>query len=641
MGEADPQSLVKMNLVGAASAPQMEGVKALPGKSHYLIGNDPSKWRRNVTSYAGVRYRGVYPGIDLIYYGNQREVEYDLVVAPGIDPCVIKLRFDGVERMRVDGSGDLVLQTGAGEVRQRKPLAYQEADGRRREIASRYVLTEERQVGFEVAAYDRTRSLVIDPVLDYSTYLGGVAVERAEDVAVDAEGNAYVTGSTNSLDFPTAGPLQPAFGGGFGEYGDVFVAKLNRNGSALIYSTYLGGSRDDWGSGIAVDEYGHVYLTGSAVSNDFPTRDALQPDHAGGVIDLFIATLKADGSSLIYSTYLGGGGIERGNELAIDGEGNAYVTGYTDSTDFPTKDPLQPHPAGGNGDLFIAKLKADGSSLIYSTYLGGSGFEEGNDLVIDRAGNAYVTGATDSPDFPTKNPLQPALGGGGTGGGMNDAFVAKLGRNGTALLYSTYLGGDGEDEGAAIALDAAGQAYVTGVTRSANFPTVSPLQSALSGLSDMFVARLDPSGSALRYSTYLGGSGEDEGAGIAVDRQGCIYLTGVTRSPDFPTLRVLQPIPEPPPNPTGLLASASAFITRLNDAGLIYSSYLGGGDLDLGSEIVLDSQGDAYIVGYTVSDDFPTTPGAFQRERSPGERGPLSAFGDEAFIIKIGDRRRR
>jgi Beta-propeller repeat len=573
---ADAQSIVRMKLVGASSAPRMGGQEPLPGKSHYFIDNDPSRWRRNVTSYAGVRYENVYPGIDLVYYGNQQKLEYDFVVAAGVDPNAIKLTFDGVKRMEVDDSGDLILQTGDGEVRQRKPVVYQEsgqeADGRRREIASRYVLTEEQQVGFELAAYDRTRPLVIDPVLDYSTYLGGVGVDQAHDVAVDAEGNAYVTGSTTSLDFPTAGPLQPAYGGGgnLNLYGDVFVTKLNREGSAVIYSTYLGGSDIDLGSGIAVDEYGHACVTGITLSDDFPTRNPLQP------------------------------------------------------------------ALGGWSDLFIAKLKADGSALIYSTYLGGSGADSGQGLTIDGAGNAYLTGLTLSNDFPTKDPLQPALG----SEGRSDAFVAKLDRNGATLIYSTYLGGDGEDWGAAIAVDAEGRAYVTGITLSADFPTVTPLQPALSGFSDIFVARFDRSGSALHYSTYLGGSGEDESAAIVVDRQGCIYLTGVTQSPDFPTLRALQPMPEPPPNDQSTLRSA--FITKLDVPALIYSSYLGGGDNSLGSGIALDTRGDAYVVGSTVSEDFPTTVGAYQPARSPGERGPFVFYGvNEAFITKISDRRHR
>jgi Beta-propeller repeat len=638
---ANAQSIVRMKLVGASSAPRMEGVKPLPGRSHYLIGNDPSRWRRNVMSYARVRYENVYPGIDLVYYGNQQKLEYDFVVAAGVDPNSIKLTFDGVKRMEVDDSGDLILQTGDGEVRQRKPVAYQEsgqeADGRRWEIASRYVLTGEQQVGFELAAYDRTRPLVIDPVLDYSTYLGGMGVEQAHDVAVDAEGNAYVTGSTTSLDFPTAGPLQPAYSGGgnLNVYGDVFVTKLNREGSAAIYSTYLGGSDIDHGSGIAVDEYGHACVTGFTLSNDFPTRNPLQPAYGGGG-DIFIAKLKADGSSLIYSTYLGGSGVDSGQYLAIDGAGNAYLTGYTGSTDFQTKDPLQPNLAGGGADIFIAKLKADGSSFIYSTYLGGSGPEDLSEIAVAEDGSVYLTGRTSSPDFPTANPLQPALG----SEGVSDAFVAKLDRYGATLVYSTYLGGDDEDWGAAIAVDAEGRAYVTGVTRSADFPTVSPLQPALSGSSDIFVARFDRSGAALHYSTYLGGTGEDESADIAVDRQGCIYLTGTTQSLDFPTLRALQSMPEPPPNDQSTLRSA--FITKLDAPALIYSSYLGGGDNALGTGIALDTRGDAYVVGSTVSEDFPTTVGAYQPARSPGERGPFLFYGvNEAFIAKISDRRRR
>jgi hypothetical protein len=616
---ADRQSVVRIKLMGANPAPQIEGAEALPGKSNYLIGNDPSKWRRNVTSYGKVRYRGIYPGIDLIYYGNQQQLEYDFVVAAGADPNAIKLDFGGARQIQIDAQGDLVLDTGSGKVRQRKAVVYQRVNGRRREIANRYVLTGERHVRFEIAAYDRALPLVIDPVLSYSTYLGGTGSDQVAGITVDAWGNAYLTGLTSSLDFPTADPMQPQNRG----LQDVFVAKLNREGSALVYATYLGGSGGDSGVDIAIDWGGNAYVTGLTFSPDFPTVSPLQPAIAGPQ-DGFVAKLNGDGSALCFSTYLGGSGSEGGTNIAVGRTGGIYLVGGTNSPDFPTRNPLQP-AIGGTQDSFVAGLKSDGSALLFSTYLGGSGNESSFGLAVDLMKNIYVAGITDSIDFPTAAPLQPTL------GGSSDAFVVKLAAGGGALIYSTYLGGNSVETGNAIALDAAGNAYVTGVTFSTDFPTVNPLQPNLSGVTDAFVAKIDRTGSALCYSTYLGGIDQDSGADIAVDWRGNAYIAGVTLSIDFPTIDVAQPMPDPNPMPSN--ARTSAFATRINAAGssLIYSSYLGGGGVDQGFGIAVDLWGNAYVVGVTGSEDLPTTPGAFQREFRVSNTGTSG----EGFIIKI------
>jgi hypothetical protein len=617
----DRQSIVRMKLLGANPRPQVEGIEQLPGRSNYLIGNDPGKWRRNVESYRKVRYRSVYPGIDLIYYGNGRQLEYDFVVAAGADPNAIKLDFDGANKIRMDQGGDLLLDTGGGEVRHRKAFVYQELNGRRQEIASQYVLAESGEVSFKIAAYDRKRPLVIDPVLSYATFLGSRDDEVAEAIDVDAAGNAYITGFTESLDFPTANPLQP----GNADRRDVFVTKLNQDGSALIFSTYLGGNLGDEGKGIAVDEDGNVCVIGWTGSTNFPTVNPLQPSYAGGA-DAFVAKLKGDGSALIFSTYLGGNGVEQGWSLKVDNAGDIYVTGNTQSTNFPTKNPVQP-ANGGSNDAFVTKLKGDGSALIFSTYLGGSWIDAGLSVAVDGMGNVHVAGFTDSPNFPTANPLQAAS------AGSDDAFVAKLDVNG-ALVYSTYLGGAGTDYGQAIGVDNAGNAYLIGETRSSNFPTINPMQPALSGRSDIFVTKLNRTGTALVYSTYLGGTDEEDGLGLEVDPQGNVYITGSTFSTDFPTVEAVQPIPDPRaelPN-----THSNGFVTKINagGSGLIYSSYLGGKHGDSGTGIAVDISGNAYVVGWTRSEDIPSTPGAFQRELSP----PLDPrFDGEAFIIKIRD----
>jgi Beta-propeller repeat len=511
-------------------------------------------------------------------------------------------------------------------VRQRKPVVYQEVDGHRQEVAGRYVLTSERDVRFELAAYDRTRALVIDPVLSYSTYLGGSDSDKAYGVAVDGEGNAYVTGNAHSLDFPTANPLQP-MNAGTADDGDVFIAKLNAAGSALIYSTYLGGGDfDSAEGGIAVGQDGNAYVVGWTISSDFPLANPLQPTRTGFFVDTVITRLNADGSALVYSTYFGGSYNEYPQDIAVDGDGNAYITGYTYSDNFPLANALQP-ALGGPEDSFVTKLNASGSALAFSTYLGGSDFDGGNSIAVDAAGNIYVTGGTSSVDFPTVNPFQPTKHGSLF---SSDAFVTKLDPAGTAILYSTYLGGSGSDGGSSIGRDTAGNIYVAGGTSSIDFPTVNPLQPSLSDSEwlDLFVAKFDPTGSTLIYSTYLGGGSDDDVEDMAVDSEGNVYLTGETYSTDFPTLDPLQPMPIDTAEFT-----ANAFVTKINatGSGLVFSTYLGGDGDDTGEGIAVDASGSIYVAGGTASADFITTPGAFQ-----GALGnPHDYFKMDSFICKI------
>jgi Beta-propeller repeat len=415
--------VLRMKLRHANPAAKVTGTDELAGTSNYFIGNDPTKWRTNVPTYAKVKYEGIYSGIDLVYYGNQRQLEYDFIVAPGADPRRIAFDVRGAKRIRRDAHGELVFKVGGGEIRWHKPVVYQQKDGTRQEIAAHYAITDRSRVGFELGKYDASRPLYIDPLI-YSTFLGGSEEDDGFGIAVDNSGNAYVTGGTNSTDFPTMNPLQPAGGG-------AFVAKINPSGSALVYSTYLGGSGGDTGFGIAVDSAGNAYVTGYTGSTDFPTMNALQPTYAGSH-DAFVAKINAVGSALVYSTYLGGSGQEIGFGIIVDSAGNAYVTGDTYSTDFPTMNPLQPANGGGS-DAFVAKLNAVGSALVYSTYLGGSANEGSSGIAVDDAGNAYVTGGTNSTDFPTTPGAFQTTGPGG--------FVTKINSTGSALVYSTYLDG--------------------------------------------------------------------------------------------------------------------------------------------------------------------------------------------------------
>src|SRR5437588_748149 len=391
-------TVLRMSFAGANQAARVTGLEELPGKAHYFIGNNPAQWRPNVPTYAKVRYDDLYPGIDLIYDGTQRHLEYDFVVRPGADPHRIALRLQGDDRLEVDSQGDLVLHTAAGVIRQRKPAIYQEIGAVRKEIPGGYVLSGAQQIGFQVAAYDATRPLVIDPVLVYSTYLEGSVDDYGYGIAVDGSGNAYVTGYTVSTDFPTtAGAFQTTARGN----NDAFVAKINPSGSALVYSTYLGGNANDYGYAIAVDGSGNAYVTGSTTSPDFPTTAGAFQTTPSGNNDAFVAKINPSGSALVYSTYLGGNANDYGYGIAVDGSGNAYVTGSTTSPDFPTTAGAFQTTPSGNNDAFVAKINPSGSALVYSTSLPGNPNADRYGIAVDGSGNAYVTGSTTSPDFPT------------------------------------------------------------------------------------------------------------------------------------------------------------------------------------------------------------------------------------------------
>jgi alpha-tubulin suppressor-like RCC1 family protein/Leucine-rich repeat (LRR) protein len=594
-------AVLRMKLLNGNVSPKIIGLNQLPGKSNYFIGNDSKQWHRDVSSFEKIEYQSVYRGIDIVYHGSERQLEYDFVVAPAANPAEITLVFEGTEKISVNAEGDLVLSTLGGDVYQHKPQVYQEEHGIRRTIAGKYQIKGKSRVGFQIATYDLSRPLVIDPVLSYSTYLGGSEADRGTGIALDLSGNAYVTGSTTSADFPATNAVQPGNGGSF----DSFVTKLNTSGSSRIYSTYLGGSGEDVGNGIAVDLFGNAYVTGYTLSTDFPTTNAVQPGSGGGY-DAFVAKLNPSGSSRIYSTYLGGSDNDIGNGIAVDLSGNAYVTGRT-RTNFPILNAVQP-TQGGSDDAFVTKLNPSGSAKIYSTYLGGNGEDSGNGIAVDLSGNAYMTGYTSSTNFPTLNAIQPGQ------GGSLDAFVTKLNPSGSARIYSTYMGGNGDESGNGIAVDVSGNGYVTGYTSSTNFPTLNAIQPGQSGSFDAFVTKLNPSGSARIYSTHLGGSGNEFGNGIAADSSGNAYITGFTTSTDFPTMYAVQP---------GNGGIYDAFVTKLNPSGSakIYSTYLGGTINEFGNGIAVDPSGNAYVTGYTTSTNFPTL-NAIQ----PGNGGSSGAF---------------
>lgn len=629
----NPQSAVlRMKVSGAHRDPQIMGVDELPGKTNYFISQDPKKWVTDVPTYAKILYHDIYAGVDLIYYGNQRQLEYDFRVAPHVDPSVIKLKFEGASKLEVNREGDLVLHVAGEELRQLKPIIYQEMDGVRQMVAGSYVLKGKDEIGFQLGSYDRTRPLVIDPVLSYSTYLGGNFFDQGYAIAVDSAGNAYVAGTTASMDFPTtAGAYQTTYSSPLSG-GDGFITKFNAAGSALVYSTFLAGASCN---GIALDAAGNAYVTGETGGLNFPiTPGAFRTAQWG--YEIFITKLNATGSALIYSSRFGGNFDDFGRDIALDAAGNAYITGWTvcraPTCTFPVVNAFQPVYGGGNNDGFVTKMNASGTALVYSTYLGGGQIinatdDWGEGIAVDAAGSAYVTGYTYSPDFPV------------TPGAYDrsrcglDAFITKFTPSGTSLVYSTFLGGCGREQGNAIALDASGNAYITGLTESEDNPftpeidgfPVTPGAFQTTGSFDAFVTKLNATGTALIYSTYLGGTNDVErGWGIAIDGAGNAYVTGDTKSFNFPTANAVQP------NYGGGLSDA--FVAKLNATGsaLAYSTFLGGTLTDEARGIAVDSSGNAYVTGDTSSYDFPTTPNAFQLNNGGGLENH-----DDAFVVKI------
>jgi hypothetical protein len=672
----------------------VSGEGELPGKANYFIGNDPKQWRTNVPTYERVKYQSVYPGVDLIYYGTQDgQLEFDFLVTPGGDPRVITLEVGTQRRnrtaklgsenlaaqpsLRIATNGDLILPIEGGDVRFHKPVIYQKkppvtkgnpsvdknhrraAGVDRQFVEGNFVLLGNNRVGFALSGYDRARSLVIDPVLTYSTYLGGSAGDFGTAIATDSSGSAYVTGLTYSPDFPTMNPLQPhcnncSYNGEVPDT-DVFVAKLNPSGSALVYSTYLGGSGSDAGSGIAVDAAGDAYVTGPTSSADFPvTAGAFQTTRPGPSCESFVTSytcthafvtkLNTTGSALDYSTYLGGSVSDFAAGIAVDSYGSAYVTGGTTSPDFPaTSAPIQPTPTANCGNpalpypctqAFVSKFNAAGSGLDYSITVGGA---SPSAIAIDSSGSAYVTGNTSLTNFPVTpgafqtTPSEPCGSGYPSPPPCIHPFVFKLNAAGTALVYSTYLGGVGNDSGNAIAVDSSGNVYVTGQT-SGGFPLMNPLEeNDESDLGTAFVSKLNSTGSALIYSTYLGGSNQSFGQGIAVDAAGDASVTGYTLAWDFPIVDAVQAAC------SGLASgNDAAFAVELNPAGsaFLYSTFLGCSDdepeinndrVTIGNAIAADSSGNVYVTGNTGVTDFPVS-----NPLQPTLHGTRNAF-----IVKI------
>jgi uncharacterized repeat protein (TIGR01451 family) len=622
----DAQHPLRMKFAGANREANIYGVEPLPGHQNYLLGNDSARWQTNVPMYRKVVYERIYPQTDLIFYENPDklgQLEYDFQLAPGADPKAIQIVFDKAVRLELANDGTLNVLLDGHKITQRKPVVYQEATGERRIITSRYILVDNHTLGFEVGTYDPAQPLLIDPTLVFSTYLGGTGDDSGSSITRDNAGNIYVAGSTASTAFPTVAPAYSTNKG----LTDIFVTKINSTGTSIIYSTYIGGSGIDRASAITVDASGNAFVAGRVgdTSTDFPTTPgSLATTYRGGDFDGVVFKLNSAGNALSYSTFLGGEENDSTEGIAVDATGVAYVTGGTKSNGFPATVSAYQGQRAGDTDAYLAKINASGSALLYSSFLGGSGTDRGSSVVVDGAGFAYVAGYGASPDFPTENPFQAGF------GGSFDAFVAKFDTNSSSinsLPFCSYLGGIADDKAYGIALDSSGtNIYVAGQTSSNNLPLLNPAQPSFGGSYDAFVARVSTTGARV-YTTYLGGSGEDRATGVAVNSSDEAYVTGFTSSTNFPTVTPLQIA-----NGGGF----DAFLTKLNAGGsvLLYSTYLGGSGNENNAStitwtnpIVLDAANNAYITGYTASNNFPVA-GALQSS---------TAGGQDVFVAKVSD----
>jgi hypothetical protein len=627
-------AVLQLALLNGSANAEVSGVDRLTSVSNYFTGNNPAVWRVGIPNYAKVRYEGIYPGVDLIFYGNRRALECDFVVAPGSDPRRIRLQIEGSEHTKMGPDGRIVITKSTTDVHLEPPYIYQDKNGVRETVLGSYYLAKKHEVGIRLRRYDTSRPLVIDPVLSYSTFLGGTGGAGAFSVFVDSQGNAYVAGSAQA-DFPTTpGVVKPVFGGGGQFNTNAFVSKLNPSGNSLVYSTYLGGTPgQDSALSVFADSQGNAYVVGDTASSDFPTLHAFQSTLKSAAGNAFVTKLNPTGSALLYSTYLGGStGADVAYGVSIDALGEAYVAGAAGSTDFPLFNPLQT-----NGSTFVTKLSSAGSTLIYSTRLGGSGADYASAIATDPAGDAYVAGSTSSQDFPTTpGSVQPAL------KGSQNAYFAEINPPGNGLVYSTFLGASGLTASWAngLALDGNGSVFLTGwtiasYTAASDFPTTpGVIESSLpAGDGAAFVSKITPAGKGiadLTYSTFLGATPRSgaisQGNGIVVDKDRNAVVTGRTSSANFPTT--------PGTFQSSLRASQgnfNAFISKLNPSAtqLLYSTYLGGSVADQAFGIAADLQGNVYVVGQSLSSDFPTTAGAFQ----PNHLAPSGA--EDAFVAKF------
>jgi uncharacterized protein (TIGR03437 family) len=621
-----PAGSVSLRFVGSRPGATLTGILPQKGRVNYFIGRNPFHWRTDIPTFGGVRYRGLYKGIDLVFHAS----EYDFVVSPGSDPARIEMEVRGARRMRVLKSGELELELRNGTLLQPRPLAFQH--GKRVEVS--FVRRSARSFGFRVGDYDSSRPLLIDPVLLYSTYLGGSGNEnrivglgsgsqlKTAGIAVDSQGNAYVTGYTDSIDFTTVNGFEPTSTGSV----DAFVAKISPAGNTLVYATYIGGPGDlDRGFDIAVDEGGAAFVVGRTQALRFPLRNAFQRE-LRGTEDGFIVKLHPSGSSLEWSTYLGGSGNDDCHSVAVL-NGDVYVAGETRSPDFPLQDSFNNAFLGGPTDVFVARFRPDGSGLVFSTFLSGNGLDDIEDLAVDAQDNVYIVGNTASMNLlpmppPGGPPGLPQILQSSPGGAM-DAYLIRLDARGQ-FQFGSYLGGSGVDAALGVAARSPADVYIVGATASQNFPTTTgAFQRQYAGALDAWFSRIDTTTPRLLVSTLLGGSGNETASAVAIDRSGRAWIAGLAET-GFPLKDAVQSVFGG--------GSSDAFLARMDVAGtdLQFATFLGGSGADGAFSLALDPADNAYITGFTASPDFPVFASALQRVFRGGR--------DDAFIAMIGER---
>ena len=610
--DGDAQLPLRIELPGQRAPAAVEGEQPMASVTNYYRGSHSADWHSGIPHYGRVRFAGVYPGIDLIWRTRGADLEYEFLARAGADPTQIRVRFSGASRVSIDAQGNLALETPAGRIQHRRLMAWQEIAGVRRNVRIELRLRGT-TASFRLGAYDRQRPLRIDPVLSYSTYVGGAGYDAGYAITADGAGGVYMTGTTASIGFP-------AEGSSVNSNSDAFVLKLNESGD-LLYTTVLASNGNTSGQAVAADSSGNVYIAGTTEANNFPVTNGAWQTVFGGVADAFAAKLNPAGT-LVYATYIGGPGQEAGTGIAIDTSGNAYVSGYTSSTFPTTKGAAQTLYGGGFADAFVVKLNAQGSAAIYSTLLGGTGTDEARAITVDAAGDACIAGYTDSANLPVYAALQPSPGGEG------DALIACLNANGTAWTMVSYLGGSNLDQAYALDIDASGNLYLAGTTYSPDFPITSGVfQPANAGSYDAFLAMLSPGGSTLVYATYLGGSGSDAATTVAVGSAGDVWIGGYTTSTNFPLSGAWQSVPG---------GSFDGFISHLSpDATtLLTSSYLGGSGDDRVLGIALDpNTGIVFAAGSTLSINFPVTAGAMQGAATAGMNAFLASINPSAYSI--------